>query len=89
MPGARCTRGLVCKMQVNYLKSLRFVGSNGSLTYFQTYLLYCFYFFTFLRERRSIGVIGVFVSFSKKNNKVSDPYAFTCDPYDPYALFSV
>jgi hypothetical protein len=38
-----------------------------------------------------MGVIGVFGSFSKKDNKVIDPYAyayaFACDPYDPYALF--
>ena len=75
-------------MQVNYLKSLHFVGSNGVLTYFLTYLLKVFYFFTFL-ERRSIGIIGFFGSFSKKNNRVSDPYASTYDPCDPYALFSV
>ena len=88
MPGARCTRVLVW-MQVNYLKSLHFVGSNGVLTYFLTYLLKVFLVFYLPRVRRSIGVIGVFVSFSKKNNRVSDPYAFTYDPYDPYALFSV
>ena len=59
------------------------------MTYFLTYLLKVFLFFYLPRERRSIGIIGFFGSFSKNDNKVSDPYAFTCDPYDPYALFSV
>ena len=51
-PGARCTRVLVW-MQVKYLKSLHFVGSNGSLTYFLTYLLKVFLFFTFLEREEA------------------------------------
>jgi hypothetical protein len=74
-------------MQVNYLKLLHFVGSKGSLTYFLTYLSRRFQFFTSLRKRRSIGVIGVFGFLIKRNKRVTDPYALTCDPYDPCALF--